>query len=219
MMSMTTEANQRVRARAKYDLVKMMVRSGRATEADLKEAKEQVERWTEQVSKPIKQVESTKERGLYRSDINYGKSLSPDVKLIIDELEAKRTEVDNQKKVLMMALATIPENVLAKDEVNDILFLREKWQALSDKIRYVYQFEKLPETPIESIFDEHDFAKALPNNKYELDKEIKNLGANLSKYKARLQEAKTEVKRQKYETLIAQAELKKAVMQAKFNHL
>jgi len=134
-------------------------------------------------------------------------------------LEAERTALDTQKKGLSTALAEISEAVSAREMVEDILFIRGKWQELTDRIKYVYQFGKLPEAPVESIFDAHDFALILPNSKFELDKEIRNLGANLSKYRTRLQQGKTVVRKQHYQTLIAQAELKLGVMKAKFNFL
>ena len=211
--------SQSKKAKAKYELVKMLAGRGQASEAELLSAKDQMERWSEEVLKPLEVVVKVKERGQYIPESTFQKSLPDNVKEIIDKLEAERTAVDAQKKGLSTALAEIEERVIAREIVEDILFMRGKWQDLTDRIKYVYQFHKLPEAPVESIFDEHDFALILPNSKFELDKEIRNLGANLSKYRTRLQQSKTEVRKQHYQTLIAQAELKFGVMKAKFNHL
>jgi hypothetical protein len=219
MMMEQEQKSQLKMARAQAELMQMKYKRGKATKQELEAALEQVEKWKEQLANPVKVVVEQKPKGEYVSDKAWQNSLSPEIKLLIDQLEAERSAVDNQKKGLSTALAEIPSEVSAKETVEDILFMRGKWQALTDKIKYVYQFGKLPEAPIESIFDEHDFAKVLPNNKYELDKEIKNIKINLYKYRQRLQTGKTEVRKQHYQTLIAQSELKLGVMQAKFNHL
>ena len=220
-MMMTQEQNSQLKkAKAKYELVKMMHGRKQATEQELADASEQVRRWLvakpEQVEAPQKQVKAVFE---YANDTEAKNSLPIEVKQIIDRLEAERTETDQLKKGLSMRLADIPEDVSAQREVDEILSLRDKWQELTDKIKFVYQFGKLPDAPEESIFDEHEFASALPNSKYELDKDIRNLSANLSKYRKRLDTQKSAVKVVYYETLIAQAELKIGVMRAKFHHL
>lgn len=211
--------SQSKKAKANYQLVKMLSERGQASDLELREAMDQMERWSKEVLKPLEVVGKVVERGQYIPESTFQKSLPDDVKKIIDKLEAERSALDAQKKGLSTALAEIPEAVSAREMVEDILFMRGKWQELTDRIKYVYQFHKLPEAPVESIFDEHDFALILPNSKFELDRDIRNLGSNLSKYRTRLQQGKTEVKKQHYQTLIAQAELKLGVMGAKFNHL
>ena len=97
MMMTQEQSSQLKKAKAKYELVKMMHGRKRATDEELADAYEQVRRWLvvkpEQVEVPQNQVKAVFE---YVNNADDKNSLPSEVRQIIDALEAERTETDQK---------------------------------------------------------------------------------------------------------------------------
>ena len=144
-------------------------------------------------------------------------SLPPEVCLIVDKLRAEQQQIDHQKNQLADSLYAIPDTVNCRALVQEIKSLREEWAGKGDQIRFVMQYGALPDAPAVTQFDGSQFVQALPQDLLDLDKKMKNRACDLSKYRKRLQEAKTQVSRATQERNIAQAEMEISIMKTEFN--
>jgi len=131
-------------------------------------------------------------------------------------LKKEQAEVDTQKALLSNSLQDYPTTTNVKDITDRILGLRELWSSFSDKIIHVMEHGILPnEAPIL----DPEFERALPSDKFELDKAIRNLRSNISKWRKAFNAAKTEAKKQGYTTRLAHGEMKMDAMETKFKSL
>lgn len=126
--------------------------------------------------------------------------LSPDVQQLLDVIKAEMDAIDDEKNELANKMADIPDNVNCADIVAKIKALRKKWANKSDVFWYVKTHGEMPE--VQSI----EKAINLPEDKLELNKMLYNTRSNLSKYRAKLRDSKTEIKKQHYQKQIRMAE-------------
>jgi len=149
-------------------------------------------------------------------------SWKPDVPLnqaqedTLSRLISEQNEIDRQKRQLSNRLKLVPQQQNAKTICDEILKLRNEWMCKGDDIRFFRQNGFLPDADGEG-FDVTAFGKDLPKSKYELDQKIRYRRADLSRYKKRLQESKTEVQKVRQEKNIALAEAELRVMEMSFN--
>jgi hypothetical protein len=149
-------------------------------------------------------------------------SWKPDVPLnqaqedTLSRLISEQNEIDRQKRQLSNRLKLVPKEQNAKPICDEILKLRNEWMCKGDDIRFFRQNGFLPDADGEG-FDVTAFSKDLPKSKYELDQKIRYRRADLSRYKKRLQESKTEVQKVRQEKNIALAEAELRVMEMSFN--
>lgn len=141
-------------------------------------------------------------------------SPSPETQGLIETLDTELAEIDAEKASLSNSLQGIPQTQNAKDVVDKILAKREEWKQKKDELLYVKKHGHMPSEVLDSartdIFVQDEFMKSLPDDKYELDRMMRNLKSNLSpsKWPARAAKAKTEAKRAELLQNIAHGKLK-----------
>ncbi|MGR3809583.1 hypothetical protein [Jiulongibacter sp. NS-SX5] len=141
-------------------------------------------------------------------------SHSLSAQILIETLDAELAEIDAEKASLSNSLQGIPQTKNAKDVVDHILAKREEWKQKKDELLYVKKHGHLPDALTGSAtngeFVQDEFMKSLPDDKYELDRMMRNLKSNLSpsKWPARAAKAKTEAKRVELLQNIAHGKLK-----------
>lgn len=147
---------------------------------------------------------------IYDSGIEEAPSLEEAAEL--DEIRKELHEIDMLKNAMCNELASKPRDTNQKALVDDIKALRVEYINKSDEIYYFKRHGERVSTAaaaatldktnnghqdsVDSIsFDDSEYVKSLPRDKVELWRLRKNLEANLSKYKGRLEKSKTEVKK------------------------
>lgn len=126
--------------------------------------------------------------------------LTPEVQQLLDAIKAEMDAIDDEKNELANKMVDIPDNVNCADIVAKIKALRKKWTNKSDVFWYVKTHGEMPEVQsVERTID-------LPEDKLELNKMLHNTRSNLSKYRAKLRDAKTDVKKHHYQKQIRMAE-------------
>lgn len=130
---------------------------------------------------------------------------------VLMRLRAELLAIDAEKTKAINLLATMPTDSRQVDLVNKIKDLREAWVSASDKIYYYIEHGEEVGVVRDEASDSSDLIarlmESLPKDKFVLNKRLLNLRANLSKYRKRQQEAKTDVQRAHQLKNIAQAEL------------
>lgn len=144
------------------------------------------------------------------------KQLSEQVSQLVKQLRAEQQLLDERKAELSNSLQDFPKETNLKHITDEILHIREEWIEKGDEIRYVMQHGCLPQ---DEPMVADTFVKGLPTNKFELDREIKNLKINLKKYQDRKATCKTVVKIKDYDRKIAIGQIKLAMMESLFNSL
>lgn len=142
--------------------------------------------------------------------------LAPEVVEIIAELQEQKQAIDLRKNKLANSLFDIPDEVNCRAVVHEIKKLREEWRIIGDQVYFVKKNGHRPSQQIDGL-NEGEFLNSLPKDLLDLDRKIKNRKADLSKYRSRLQKAKTEPEKYKQERNIAQAEIELSLMQTQFN--
>jgi hypothetical protein len=126
--------------------------------------------------------------------------LTPEIQNLVDSIKAEMNAIDDEKNELANRMVDIPDNINCADIVEKIKALRKKWTNKNDEFWYVKTHGEMPE--VQSVERKID----LPVDKYELNKILHNTRSNLSKYRAKLRDSKTEVKKQHYQKQIRMAE-------------
>lgn len=129
---------------------------------------------------------------------------------VILEIKAEMLAIENEKNQLGNQLAEMPTDSIQTELVGQIKGLRDQYVEKSDElyyylnhgVRYQHDTADKPEE-----WDEAGFEAELPRSKYLLYKKLKNRRCDLSKYKKRLSESKTEVKRANQLKNISRAEI------------
>ena len=134
----------------------------------------------------------------------------------LSRLISEQNEIDRQKRQFSNRLKLVPQQQNAKTICDEILKLRNEWMCKGDDIRFFRQNGFLPDADGDGL-DITAFGKDLPKTKYELDQKIRYRRADLSRYKKRLQEAKSEVQKVRQEKNISLAEAELRVMEMSFN--
>lgn len=134
----------------------------------------------------------------------------------IEELQAEMNTLDQEKASLCNELQAIPKTQLAANEVNAIFALRQTRIALGDKIRAIQAtgVEEVVQVQLPEKYDQ-----AIPDDKYELDKLIRNMRSNLSKWKKNGQSVKNLERKKEYEIKYAAGSQKLEAMIQKLNNL
>ncbi len=144
------------------------------------------------------------------------KQLSEQVNQLVKQLRAEQNLLDQRKAELSNSLQDFQKETNLKHITDEILHIREEWIEKGDEIRYVMKNGFLPQ---DEPMVADTFAKGLPTNKFELDRDIKNLKINLKKYQDRKATCKTVVKIKDYDRKIAIGQIKLAMMESLFNSL
>lgn len=126
--------------------------------------------------------------------------LNPDVQILVDGIKAEMDAIDDEKNELANKMVDIPDDVNCADIVAKIKALRKKWTSKNDLFWYVKTHGEMPE--VQSV----ERTINLPDDKLELNKMLLNTRSNLSKYRSRLRDAKTDVNKQHYQKQIRMAE-------------
>lgn len=126
--------------------------------------------------------------------------LTPEVQQLVDAIKAEMDAIDDEKNDLANKMVDIKDDVNCADIVAKIKALRKKWTNKSDVFWYVKTHGEMPE--VQSV----ERAIDLPEDKLELNKMLHNTRSNLSKYRAKLRDSKTDVKKHHYQKQIKMAE-------------
>lgn len=113
---------------------------------------------------------------------------------LLERLNVDLVEIDRKKAGLSNSLQSIARNVNAKGIVDEIIELREEWTKKKDEILHVKKYGNLPDKVLSSVTDgelSDEYMSSLPNDKYELDKLIRNLRSNLSKWPKKIDRVKS----------------------------
>ncbi len=163
-------------------------------------------------STPVKSVEKIQE-----GFIKYEQEavLSEELVLQIENIRKEMREIDAKKNKLGNSLYDIPDDVNCREIVAEIKYLREQWRTLGDQIYFIKKNGVA--RPENCSINESEFLNSLPVNLLDLDRKIKNRKADLSKYKKRLQEAKTTRQQYAQEKNIAQATTEIQLMTSQLN--
>lgn len=209
---------QKILAKAHFDSVLQMFEHDLATKAEV-DAKRKI--W-EDLKGFDPAIIANPERLIFktRGDINAKvpsetqRGLNPNI-LIVDSIyvedselvaiEGEKHEIDIRKNKKINELAKMPRDSNQLALVTEIKALREEYVNKSDEVYYFKRHgERLaPPAPdggaaLDSelvSFDDSEFVKSLPRDKFELHRLKKNQETYLSKYEGRLKAAKTEVKK------------------------
>lgn len=121
----------------------------------------------------------------------------------LEEIRKELHEIDMLKNAKCNELASKPRDTNQKALVDEIKALRVQYINKSDEIYYFKRHGErvAPPAPdggadLDNVsFDDSEYVKSLPRDKVELWRLRKNMEANLSKYKGRLEKSKTDVKK------------------------
>lgn len=146
-------------------------------------------------------------------------AITPEMQTILEKLNRELLEIDHEKAALSNSLQNIPPHINAKDVVDQILYKREEWIQKRNEIWHVKDNGCLPSEDNEpdAEFQQDEFMKSLPDDKFELDRQIRNLRSNLSKWPKRAERVKTEAKKAELIQRIAHGQLQLEAMVQKFN--
>lgn len=208
---------KRKQAKLRLEMLEQEVRTGRATPQDVENARRAYEYLRDgRVSEtPVVVAEPTSSVPTKQFD-NEPKQYSDKTKLILDGLNKELNTLDTDKAALSNSLKTIPKDENAKYITDQILNLRDQRANLMDTIRYVQVKGCLPSAaPVVIV----DFESTLPKDKFTLDRMIKNLKINLSKWQDKKNAAKTLAKIQEYDTKIAKGTIEVETMIRLFQSL
>jgi hypothetical protein len=130
---------------------------------------------------------------------------------ILAEIRAELSAIDLEKNKQINLLASMPTSSNQKELVAKIKSLREEYVNKNDEVYYFLthgeRYRVTNEETEESGDTLNSIMERLPKDKFMLNKKLNNRRSDLSKYKARLKEAKSEVKKVHQQKNISQAEL------------
>lgn len=214
---------QRMLAKAHFDSVLQMYEHGLATKDDL-EAKRKIWQDLRDYGQnseltatgggdlrrnttiDLSAAESTNNlRGMNPEAVIYDSSFDEAGEL--EAIQAELHDIDMRKNKKINELAKMPRDRNQLAMVTEIKGFREEYVNKSDEVYYFKRHGERVSTGFESAqvpgelnselvsFDDSEFVKSLPRDKLALHKMKKSLESSLSKFKARLAAAKTEVKK------------------------
>jgi hypothetical protein len=218
---MTDEQKQQyLKASATLENLKALKRTGRGDPKEIAELELVAEQYRNAYDRPLLPLRVGIPKVLAGFvQVAPQQSLLPEVAAMVDKLREEREQIDYTKNRLSDSLTDIPDTLNCRSVVQEIKQLREVWVSKGDEMKYVIQYGQMPEQQVVSEFDDLQFVQSLPIDVLDLDKKIKNRGADLSKYKKRLQLSKTGTAKAVQERNIAQAETEIAIMKSRFNAL
>lgn len=211
-----------IKLKAKLKMLELELRVGKATRAQVEEAAAAYKALTDFKPRPEPMVALATGKAEPLLKKLEGTALPASAQEAISALMLERDEIDRQKRTLSMSLQNIPASVGCKEVTQEIMAFREKWKAITDKIYFVQEYGFLPEQTAEHTgeADVDRYGEQLPDDRFILDKMIKNLNINVNhKWPERMSQAKTEAKKSEYRLRIAKGEMQLEVMRAKFEKL
>ena len=187
---------ERMRAKANWQLLKLQHRAGDATQQQVQEAQLVWERIGQYVPPASETPPPAPPPDL---------PTTPEMAELIGQLEKERAAVDVEKRQVSNRLQQIPASVPCPELTTKILYLRQQWEELGDKVLYVKRYGHLPsEAPEVEVSFPVDYAEHLPRDKFELDRMIKNMAINVQhRWPKRMAAARTVAKKAEYEKKIA----------------
>lgn len=243
------QRRQRRSLKAKLELLEQDFRKGRCSEAELQTARSAYENFRESTQdfkkpsdgsvvirqvlgeKPSAPIVSGKGEEIGGTQMVSRQNLGGVTKVFtlpddygiaepLQKIKDSIEEIDQEKARLSNSLKTFPPAQNAGEITSRILELREEWRRVKDTEVYLLEHGKLPEDDVPAIPE--GWTEKLTRDKFELNKQIKNLKINLespSKWQRSLQRAKTPSKKHEVQTKINQGMLELAAMEALFNSL
>jgi hypothetical protein len=142
--------------------------------------------------------------------------LAPETIALLSKLKTEQYEVDKQKAVLSNSLSSYSKSQNLVHITEAILQKRNEWIKIGDDIRHVMNFGAMP---AEAPLLDPEYERALPSDKFELNKSIRNLISVISKTKKSLAKANSPGTKNHYESKLAHVEMKIEAMQTKFKSL
>lgn len=208
---------KRKQAKLRLEMLEQELRTGRATLQDVENARNEYEalRDGKVIETPVAVAEPTSSVPTKKFG-EQPQQLSDSTKLILDGLNKELNTLDADKAEKSNSLKTVPKDSNAKHITDQILNLRDQRANLMDTIRYVQVKGCLPSAP---PVVEVNFESSLPKDKFTLDRMIKNLKINLSKWQEKRNAAKTLAKIQEYEMKLAKGTIELETMIRLFQSL
>lgn len=209
---------QKILAKAHFDSVLQMFEHGLATKSEV-DTKRKI--WEdlkgfnpEMIAKPEKVIFTPRVDNNAKVFTETQRGLNPNC-LIVDEsfdeageieaIRAELHEIDMRKNKKINELAKMPRDSNQLGLVTEIKALREDYINKSDEVYYFKRHGERFSAPLELTnetnnselvsFDDSEFVKSLPRDKFDLNRLKKNQETYLVKYNSRLKAAKTEVKK------------------------
>ncbi len=137
---------------------------------------------------------------------------------LLEELTLQKAGFHKEMAIRSNQLATIPDDVNAKELVDEIDRFYEARNEVAVKINYLKANGKLPEDSGNPEPNSEDFKlkflDSLPADKYELAKKLNGLLPNLSKARNQLQKAKDPTKKVHYSQKVARLEAEVALVRS-----
>lgn len=200
---------ERMRAKAKWQLLKLELRSGKATEQQVQEAQLVWERIGQYTYVPP--TPTLAELPLLPE--------TSEMKTLLVKLERQRAVIDVKKRHVSMRLQTVPASRPCPELTKEILDYRAQWEELGDAIQYVRRYGHLPsqEPEDQEVGFPVNYAEDLPRDKWELDRMMKNMAINVNhRWPKLMAKAKTTSKKAEYKKRIAIGTAQYEVMKALF---
>ena len=144
--------------------------------------------------------------------------LDDEVKSYISQLKANLKAVFEEKNALCKKNVSTPPHVNTKELVDQIMDKRQQVVELKDAIFKAETTGKIPQKKEPETLDE-SFQDQLPNDKFQLDRMIKNIKINIKKDSDKAATVKTDVIRNMYLQKVAVNRKKLELMLAKFSRL
>ncbi|MGA0558293.1 hypothetical protein ACO2Q8_16660 [Larkinella sp. VNQ87] len=221
MMNETEWKAQRKKAQANYELKKMLVGAGRATAAEVEEARrifDALKAYQPEapgvdspcVDRPAVPTPAPKTAAVESAAVVPGMPV-PEFTKLLEELTIERQEYHKQMCLRSNRLGDYPDETNLKDLVDEIQEYKAKRNAVAEKIAYLKANGRLPATPGPADdnapeVQESAFLANLPADRYELNKLLVNsLMPKLYRAKKGLAGAESELWKAHYRKEMAKA--------------
>ena len=218
--------NQRSKANANLELLKMKKRSGLVRQEEIDEAQRILNALMTYQPEPVTEVVAEKQPDCPKIPATVGIELPvmpvAEFTRLLEELTLQKSEFHKQMAIRCNKLKDIPDNESAKELVDEIDEFYDKRTEMAVKINFLKANGRLPEDlgnnqPAEDL--QLKFLENLPADKYELSKLLNATLPNLSKARGKLQTVKDQVKKVHYSQKVAKLEAEVALIRSRINAL
>ncbi|RAI76001.1 hypothetical protein HMF3257_20795 [Spirosoma telluris] len=217
--------NQRSKASANLELLKMKKRGGLVSQEELDEASRILNAlmtYQPEAVPEMAEIQPDCPTIPTKAGIEIPVMPVAEFTRLLEELTLQKSEFHKQMAIRCNKLKDIPDHESAKELVDEIDHYYERRTEMAVKINFLKANGRLPEDsgnnqPAEDL--QLKFLENLPADKYELSKLLTTILPNLSKARGKLQAVKDQVKRVHYSQKVARLEAEVALIRSRIKAL